>query len=157
MILIRMNVQPLRDVAGRFAQHTPEQTGVFRAGVKAIAQDVVEEMRHLVPHKYSNTGRTAKEIRSRTTQDSGRYVRVAISVGQTGQYLIEGTRPHMIFPRRARALRFAVGGQTVFARYVHHPGTAPVPIHEEAMQAVHAEQRLRQIAARVVVDMTRGS
>ena len=34
-----------------------------------------------------------------------------------------GTRPHMIFPRRARALRFEVGGQVVFARYVRHPGT----------------------------------
>jgi len=34
-----------------------------------------------------------------------------------------GTRPHMIFPRRARALRFEVGGQVIFARYVRHPGT----------------------------------
>ena len=36
-----------------------------------------------------------------------------------------GTRPHVIRPRRARALRFTVGGQTVFATRVNHPGTRP--------------------------------
>ncbi len=56
-------------------------------------------------------------------------------------YVNDGTRPHMIYPRRARRLAFASGyraktrpgsissssggssGGTVFARAVHHPGT----------------------------------
>jgi hypothetical protein len=33
-----------------------------------------------------------------------------------------GTRPHMIYPRSAKALRFEIGGIEVFARYVRHPG-----------------------------------
>lgn len=40
-----------------------------------------------------------------------------------GDYLDEGVRPHTIRPRRAKALRFVVGGRVVFARVVHHPGT----------------------------------
>ena len=40
-------------------------------------------------------------------------------------YVEYGTRPHVIYPRRARALRFEVRGKTVFARYVRHPGTRP--------------------------------
>jgi hypothetical protein len=38
----------------------------------------------------------------------------------------EGSKPHIIMPRRATMLRF-VGrtGQVVFARRVNHPGTKP--------------------------------
>jgi len=36
-----------------------------------------------------------------------------------------GSMPHFIIPRAARALRFEIDGETVFAKYVMHPGTAP--------------------------------
>ena len=39
----------------------------------------------------------------------------------------EGTRPHIIRPRNAKALRFVVGGRVVFASRVQHPGTRPNP------------------------------
>lgn len=35
----------------------------------------------------------------------------------------DGTRPHIIVARRRQALRFTVGGRTVFRRRVRHPGT----------------------------------
>jgi hypothetical protein len=35
----------------------------------------------------------------------------------------EGTAPHRIEPVNARALRFEIDGQVVFAKYVDHPGT----------------------------------
>lgn len=35
-----------------------------------------------------------------------------------------GTRPHVIRPRRAKVLRFVVGGRVVYARKVNHPGTS---------------------------------
>jgi hypothetical protein len=38
-------------------------------------------------------------------------------------YVLDGTRPHIIRPRRAKALRFEVGGGVVFAKRVRHPGT----------------------------------
>lgn len=37
----------------------------------------------------------------------------------------EGTAPHVILPRNARALRFIADGRVVFAMIVHHPGTNP--------------------------------
>ncbi|MFF7967076.1 hypothetical protein ACFZC3_17160 [Streptomyces sp. NPDC007903] len=41
-------------------------------------------------------------------------------------YVLEGTRPHIIRPRRAKGvLRFEIDGQVVFAKVARHPGTRP--------------------------------
>jgi len=37
----------------------------------------------------------------------------------------EGTRPHIILPKNAKALAFVADGRLVFAMIVHHPGTSP--------------------------------
>lgn len=39
----------------------------------------------------------------------------------------DGSPPHTIRARRRKALRFTVGGETIFARSVRHPGAAPRP------------------------------
>lgn len=49
-------------------------------------------------------------------------------------YVLNGTRPHVIRPRRAKALRFDIGGRTVFAKVVHHPGTRPRDFMSEALR-----------------------
>ncbi|GIV00846.1 MAG: hypothetical protein KatS3mg014_2544 [Actinomycetota bacterium] len=54
----------------------------------------------------------------------------------------EGTRAHVIFARRKRALAFQVGGRWVVVRVVHHPGTRPNPYLREALEHV-AARRLR--------------
>lgn len=41
------------------------------------------------------------------------------------RFVLDGTRPHIIRPRRARALRFEVDGRVVFSAFVRHPGTRP--------------------------------
>lgn len=52
-------------------------------------------------------------------------------VGPTADYgddVEYGTQPHIIRPKTpAGVLAFLAGGGTVFAREVHHPGTAPQP------------------------------
>ena len=58
----------------------------------------------------------------------GKHVRVE-STHPATLYVIKGTRPHYI--RKGKVwqgrpvLKFTVGGRTVFARWVHHPGTKP--------------------------------
>lgn len=44
-----------------------------------------------------------------------------------GGYVEFGTRPHVIRATRAKALKFSIGGTTVFAKKVNHPGTKPHP------------------------------
>jgi len=50
-------------------------------------------------------------------------------------YVIGGTRPHVIRPVRAKALRFTVGGQVVYAKVVMHPGTKPNDFLRQALRA----------------------
>lgn len=38
------------------------------------------------------------------------------------EYTNDGTRPHVIVPKRAKVLAFTVNGRRVFARRVNHPG-----------------------------------
>lgn len=42
-------------------------------------------------------------------------------------FVHNGTAPHIIRARNAKALRFTIDGRTVFARYVNHPGTRARP------------------------------
>jgi hypothetical protein len=58
-------------------------------------------------------------------------------------YVHEGTSPHVIRPRNAKALRFDVGGRTVFAQLVHHPGTKARPFLLNAGRRVAAEMAAR--------------
>ena len=48
----------------------------------------------------------------------------------------EGSRPHKIVAKNAKALKFTVGGKTVFARSVWHPGTKANPFIEAGIFAV---------------------
>lgn len=57
-------------------------------------------------------------------------------IGPTSPYggFVEfGTAPHIIRPRNKKVLRFQVGGKTVFASVVHHPGTKPHPYMAPAL------------------------
>ena len=80
-----------------------------------------------IAHRLAEETRTRAPVRTGRLRDSIRVVRVgqARFVGPTvpyAPYVEFGVRLHMIRPCRARTLRFEVGGRTVFATYVRHPG-----------------------------------
>lgn len=56
----------------------------------------------------------------------------------------DGTRPHTIRPRRRKALRFVVGGRTVFARVVHHPGNRGTHWFDRVVNVAAWSQALRR-------------
>ncbi len=64
--------------------------------------------------------------RSRESRAAYGATRASISVAyppEYARYTDEGTRPHMIVPRRARVLRFVKNGRVIFTMRVFHPGT----------------------------------
>lgn len=67
--------------------------------------------------------------------DKGAYWKRVIARARHGRFIEEGTKAHVILPRRGRFLKFVVGGHTVFARKVNHPGTAKRPFMANAAAA----------------------
>ncbi|MEU8870435.1 hypothetical protein AB0D24_04580 [Streptomyces javensis] len=93
-------------------------------------------------------GRAERKLRERTERvariaereapgSMGHYISWKVGEGPRGlqgvivcdhpavHYVLNGTRPHLIRPRHAKALRFEVGGRVVYAKLVRHPGTRP--------------------------------
>ena len=88
--------------------------------LRRFADRVVEAARSKA---LKRSGYLASQISSVVEKDSAAiYAKAPYSA-----YVEFGTRPHLILPKRARALRFEVDGEVVFARRVHHPGTQPQP------------------------------
>lgn len=96
------------------------------------------------------TGNLRGKIVARFVRGSGQSVTWQILAGASySKFVNDGTRPHEIWPKaqngysgptrkgqsrradndvgvgRGHALRWVSGGQNVFARMVHHPGTQP--------------------------------
>lgn len=93
------------------------------------------------------TGRAARKLAERTQRTAaiaereapgtmGRYITWKIVDGPHGlqgvivcdhpatRFVLDGTRPHIIRPRRkGGVLRFEVRGKVVYSAYVRHPGT----------------------------------
>jgi hypothetical protein len=81
-------------------------------------------------------GSMKERIRVQIQRGPGGEFRGVVSVKhRAALYVINGTRPHLIRPVRAKALRFTVGGQVVYARLVHHPGNKPNDFLRKALRA----------------------
>jgi hypothetical protein len=82
-------------------------------------------------------GSMGRTIRTQIQRGPGGEFRGVVTVNHPAAiFIVNGTRPHMIFPRRpGGVLRFTVGGQVVYARFVNHPGTKPDNFLRDALRA----------------------
>lgn len=109
--------------------------------LRNAGRQVVNRAKVLAP---VDTGRLRASIEGRLNRTW--TLRPQFTVGSNveyASYVHDGTRPHIIRPRNARALRFVVGGQVVYARVVHHPGTAARPFLDRALREVTAGRGYR--------------
>lgn len=117
------------------------QTVAFgRRRMASLQRRIANQARVDVPVRTGNLGRTIGEGQIRITGPRT----VSGSVHANARYAApvhEGSRPHIIRPRTAKALRFEVGGRTVFAKMVRHPGTRARPFLRNAGMRVAAAER----------------
>lgn len=97
-------------------------------------------------HMSARTRRVARIAEGEAPGSMGRYIDWTVTEGPRGlqgvitcthpkvRFVLDGTRPHLIRPRRAKALRFEVGGDVVFSKLVRHPGTRPNPFLQRALR-----------------------
>lgn len=112
--------------------------GASRNELDAAARQVLNRAKILAP---VDTGRLRASIRIESKRTL--TLRTIYTIGSDvfyAPYVNDGTRPHQIRPKRAKALRFKVGGRTVFAAVVNHPGTKPNPFLDRALREVAASR-----------------
>lgn len=71
------------------------------------------------------TGALRKSIRYQVVRDSKGLIATVGSGNRIALMHHNGTKPHIILPRRAQTLRFYSHGRIVYSKMVHHPGTKP--------------------------------
>jgi hypothetical protein len=113
-----------------------DQDGPVGKIVDVKSAAVLAAARALVPVR---SGRLLLTLRREVGHDAhGPYADVL--AGKRGLtdylgYVLAGTPPHLIRPRRRKALRFLGRGGLVFARQVNHPGTRANPFLTKALNA----------------------
>lgn len=109
--------------------------GASMRELRQVAPQVVNRAKVLAP---VDTGRLRASIGPATYSRTWTLrPRATIEVGVSyGKMVHDGTRPHVIRPVRKQALKFTVGGQTVYAKIVHHPGTRPRPFLDRALTEI---------------------
>lgn len=109
-----------------------------RQELRTAGRMVVNRAKVLAP---VDTGRLRASIQGELTR--AWTLRPRFTVGSNVEYAAmvnDGTRPHIIRPKNARALRFVVNGRVVYARVVHHPGTRANPFLDRALREVAASR-----------------
>jgi hypothetical protein len=124
----------------------------FDPFIKDLAQSVFDDIEQQYG-KHSKTGMLEKSLGSGVEQLADHQYRVR-SDGQIAPYnlFIEfGTRPHKIYPKDRKALRWVGGNGFIFAKFVNHPGTTGDPIFSTATDNVL--QKFSEIAAKYMKDI----
>ncbi len=109
---------------------------------------LLREARKEIPVK---TGKGAASLYS---QSSG----TSFSIGSDLKYvkfIVSGTKPHTITPNRAKVLRFKVGGRTIFAKMVRHPGTKSNNFLKRALE--NQQDHIRSLAEKIIADRLNGT
>lgn len=100
----------------------------------ALSTSPVRTGRLADSHRVTRWGRGGYRVDARTTY---------------ALYVIKGTKPHKIYPRNKKALRWVSRGEVRFAAWVQHPGTRANPYLQEALVS-----GLRSKLGNVVVNKT---
>ena len=148
---MEFEVQGMAELANRMNQSNTLVKITLNEGLRNIG-------RLFVPHKGGGPlaaeppKRTGKLRRSTIFQIVGGTTDQRLEIRQGarskggafyGFFVREGTQPHEIVSRRAKALRFIIAGKVIFARRVHHPGTRPNPYHKRVMARL--QDRVQQV------------
>lgn len=100
---------------------------------RVAAQEGAAEAQKVGQFK-DRTGRLRSGIVARFVRGSESSVTWQIlSRAPYSKFVEQGTRPHVILPRNAKALRFVINGQVIFAKKVNHPGSRPYPFMGPAL------------------------
>lgn len=114
---------------------------LYDAGVFAVAQTIIN------PVFKPRTGALQRGTKASVVRlSSGKLLRITNRKAYA-KSIEEGSKPHIIRARKAKFLRFIVGGHYVYRRFVRHPGTKPYWFLRSAVEHTGNEIRSRLLVA----------
>lgn len=108
---------------------------------------VVDALKEAAPVAAEGGGALRDSIAATPTAGSTVLVAEVRAAADHASYTNDGTPPHLIQPVNASVLAFDVGGATVFARSVSHPGNVGTHWWDETIAAQEGEAVGRALAA----------
>lgn len=118
-----------------------------RASAKTVlrlANRVLNRSKALTP---VDTGNLRASQRLKLTIQRRRVVARVYTRVKYAASVHEGARAHDIVPRRKKALKFKIGGQTVIVSKVHHPGNKARPFMRKATLQVAGRYRWLRVVS----------
>lgn len=97
--------------------------------VAVAAQDGADEARRVIGHTHVMRDQVHAEPANVGAREASYDI---VSPHPASSFVNDGTPPHVIEAKNAKALRFEMNGELVFAKRVNHPGTQPQPFMDRA-------------------------
>ena len=117
-------------------------------------QLLVERLAEVAYHEafYGAPWRTGNLARSIVMEIDEKGEAKIQALAPYAKFVVEGTRPHKIYPARAAVLAFkTAAGDLVFTRLVRHPGTKPNPFMQRALDK--AREQINEVWAELFEDL----
>lgn len=147
---IRVEIANAKEL-GKAMQRAPDTVRQnMRLAMRTSLKEVQTKARQ--EHRFkTRSGNLERDVRAEVLRDWPPEGRVFMAAEVTrvtegkwagysyGLFVHAGTRPHDIWPRKKKWLRWAVGDRFVFSRHVKHPGTEPDQFIYEAGQKSRAQ------------------
>ena len=127
----------------------------LRLAVEASAIEVATTAK--MQHRYKQQNGRLKDAVQTAINDDGMEGRVYLdgNIAPYAVFIHEGIKPHDIFPKRRKALRWVDGNKFLFAKRVHFPGWAADQFVYDALESNqetivgifdrYAERALREV------------
>jgi len=125
---MEVTVELIDHASVKLGRLTEESRKRLRVAIVKDGQELARRVRAKLsgPVLKVRSGRLLASIKAemRESQDTiyGRVWSEGVPYARIHEYGGQ-TSPHLIVPRNAKALHFMVGGQSVFAMWVNHPGS----------------------------------
>jgi hypothetical protein len=131
MITVTLNDASLQGVLGKIKKYSRDvKIDVNKEVLSSALRVTADAKMNIYRNRSIKTSNLWKNITYRhipSKYGAEVYTRVFYA-----EYVEEGTKPHVIKVKNAKALHFKVGGKDVFVKKVNHPGTRAKPFMQPA-------------------------
>ncbi len=160
MTQIHIEAQGLDRIQRNYAQSRVLVLGALNRTLRKVGQLMVPALKANTPVRTGKLRNSTRFQLAGRAEDQRLEIRQGARTGSGVLYrpfVTGGTPPHEIRPITAKALRFMVNGQPVFAKKVSHPGTKANPYHVKTLneQMPQVRRILNEEGVSVTAELSR--